>query len=105
MSERDERYAARGPKGDRGDQGERGAAGPAMTPGARHAVIFLFCLSLALAGFCLIFTAKMVGANNRKWCSTIVLIDDAYRQRPPATATGRKLAADFGVLRREFGCG
>jgi hypothetical protein len=102
VNEPGERYAARGPKGD---QGERGAAGPSMTPGARHAVIFLFCLSVALAGFCLIFTAHAVSSNNRKWCSTIVLIDDAYRSRPPSTPTGRKLAGDFGVLRREFGCG
>lgn len=105
MNERDERYAARGPKGETGETGQRGAAGPGMTDGARRAVIFLFIFSMALAGANLFWTAHQVGSNNRKWCATIVLIDSAYRQQPPSTPTGRKLAADFGVLRREFGCG
>lgn len=95
----------RGPKGERGPEGQQGAPGPGMTRGARHAVVFLFIFALLLAGANLFWTAHQVGANNRKWCSTVVLVDGAYRTHAPATATGRQLAADFRELRREFGCG
>lgn len=48
-----------GPKGDKGDRGE------GMTRGARHAVIVLFCLTLALAGANLLFTAHYVTSTVR----------------------------------------
>ena len=49
-------------RGMKGDKGEPGPPGEGMTRGARHAVIFLFVLTLALAGANLLFTSHEVNA-------------------------------------------
>jgi hypothetical protein len=46
-------------KGDKGDQGERGEQG--MTRGARRAIIYLFTLTVVLAGLNLYWTSREVG--------------------------------------------
>lgn len=76
-----------------------------MAAGRRryHLVALVAVLALMTAAN-LLWTSYQVGANNRKWCATVVLIDSAYRSKPPATPTGRELATDFGQLRRGFGC-
>lgn len=42
--------------------------------------------------------------SNRRWCGVVVTLDDAYRQTPPQTPAGRKIAVDIAELRIEFGC-
>lgn len=50
---------AKGDKGDRGEQGKRGEQG--MTRGARRAIIYLFTLTVVLAGLNLFWTSREVG--------------------------------------------
>jgi len=104
----------RGPKGDKGDKGERGDG---MTRGARHAVIFLFLLSLVLAGANLLFTSHETGlavragqkasaadaaqvalcrAGNTARAEQVDLWDFIIRiSKPPKTAQGRRVLAEF----------
>lgn len=42
--------------------------------------------------------------SSQKWCAVVVTLDDAYRQLPPTTATGRRLAEEIAKLRKDFGC-
>lgn len=119
-----ERSVARGPKGEQGERGAKGERGPGMTSGARHAVVFLFLLSLVLAGANGAFTLNQVGhasatartaamaaqraasaeatqlalcqATNTARAQQIDLWDFLIRlSKPPATAQGRALIAEF----------
>jgi hypothetical protein len=42
--------------------------------------------------------------SERKWCSVVTTLDDAYHSTPPQTPIGRKIAADLARLRRDLGC-
>ena len=42
--------------------------------------------------------------SERKWCSVVTTLDDAYRETPPTTVPGRNLAASIADLRGELGC-
>jgi len=42
--------------------------------------------------------------SNRRWCELLGTYDDAYRDSPPVTETGRTLGYQISRLRTEFGC-
>lgn len=42
--------------------------------------------------------------NLRQLCSIVVTLDDTYRQTPPTSELGRKIAAEFDALRVHLGC-
>jgi hypothetical protein len=42
--------------------------------------------------------------SERQLCSLLIAQDDAYRQTPPTTPTGLRVAAAVGQLRRAYGC-
>lgn len=66
------------------------------------AVIVLSTLTMALLAIGIAqHTAR---ESERKWCSIVVTLDDAYRQTPPSSTVGRQLAADMAQLRRDLGC-
>ena len=88
MSEYDERLP-RGPKGDRGQQG---VPGPGMTPGARHAVAFLFIFAIVLAAANLFWTAHQVHV------STNAQQREQAAQRRQGRILGEKLCATFHGL-------
>jgi hypothetical protein len=44
-------------------------------------------------------------ASDRRWCTVLIRIDEAYKLTPPATEAGRNVAVAFAALRRELGCG
>lgn len=43
-------------------------------------------------------------SNNAKFCTIVVAQDDAYATTPPATPTGKKIAAAMHKLRRDLHC-
>ncbi|MEV1331114.1 hypothetical protein AB0J20_16230 [Micromonospora costi] len=43
--------------------------------------------------------------SNRRWCALLETMDNAYRNSPPSTETGRTMAYQVSRLRTEFGCG
>lgn len=49
-------------------------------------------------------TARAIAESNRQWCDIVLLFDTTYKQQPPATPTGKTLAAFFANRRITFGC-
>lgn len=41
---------------------------------------------------------------DRRWCSLMAVMDDAYRANPPITETGRNIARQIHDLRGRLGC-
>lgn len=75
---------------------------PAVRLSYAIAVAFFAVVAIALAG--VVYTSYVQRQSERKWCSVVSTLDDAYRETPPATAPGRNLAASIADLRRELGC-
>jgi len=48
--------------------------------------------------------AEVERQNDRRWCALLVTMDDQYRMAPPASETGRRVAAAMAYLRESFGC-
>jgi hypothetical protein len=78
------------------------------------AVSFIACLVIALAG--VVYTNYVQSQarhrteaeraeSDRRWCSLLVELDNAYRTSPgPTTEVGKKVAAEIHQLRVSFGC-
>ena len=69
-----------------------------------YGLILLFFTVIAVGINSIWYANHVQRQNNQKWCSLVSTMDDAYRQQPPTSPTGRKIAADMHALRREFGC-
>jgi len=76
--------------------------------GYAGAVILITAISLSLAALLIGLRANEVSENReraarqaseRAWCSVIIVMDDSYRQVPPATPAGKKLAEGIAGLR------
>lgn len=63
-----------------------------------------------LASAALLFVASVVislrvnAESDRKWCSVVITLDDAWRQSPPTTAAGKTMAANMAQLRHDLHC-
>lgn len=89
-----------------------------ITPGARRAVVMLFLLTVALAAANLFWTAhevkvsaaaerRQAAAEQAKWCSLIVTLDQADAAAPKKPAPGTFTAAfvsEIHDLRQSLGC-
>ena len=69
-----------------------------------YAMTVTFVVTIAFAATSVIYTNKVARENQRQWCGVVTTMDDAYRQTPPQTPAGRKIATDIAQLRVEFGC-
>lgn len=76
------------------------------TPAVRfgYAVVVAFIACAAIAAASVFYAAHVQRESDRKWCSLVITMDDAYRQTPPTTAPGKNLAASIAELRRKLGC-
>lgn len=62
-------------------------------------------LSSLTTGFVAIVIAQRSNAEGqRKWCQVVVTLDDAYREKPPTTESGRNFAGSIAQLRHDLGC-
>jgi hypothetical protein len=115
---------ARGPQGEPGEPGKRGERGLSQLQG--RAVIVLFAIAVVLGVFNLFWTSHSVGvsaaatarvlaaqqrqaaAEQAKWCSLIVTLDQANAAAPKKPAAGTFTAAfvaEIRELRKSLGCG
>lgn len=60
--------------------------------------------SLATGAAALLVAVHVNAESDRKWCSVVGTLDDAWSETPPTTASGRNLAADIAELRRRLNC-
>lgn len=75
---------------------------------ANSKVLLLACFALVIAVLVgvnsIVYANRVQQQSNRNWCSLVTNLDDAYRQNPPNTDLGRKIAADMHNLRVRLGC-
>jgi hypothetical protein len=69
-----------------------------------YAVMTLLVAVLAVGVNSIWYANRVAQQSNHNWCDLITAMDDAYRQTPPASPLGRKLAADMHNLRQRLGC-
>lgn len=82
------------------------------TPGTETAISRGHWWSLAVVYFTLlviavgnvVYTQHVDHESNRKWCELIMSLDNAYKEAPPQTPTGIKIAQDVARLRVNLDC-
>lgn len=76
-----------------------------MSPMLRPLKIRTFiAVQVVVIGLMVGFTISYVTLVQRRICGLIVLMDDAYRETPPATPTGLKMAREVNAYRHKIGC-
>lgn len=50
------------------------------------------------------YAENAIHESEQKLCGVVILSDDTYRETPPATKTGKEIAANFAYLRQAYGC-
>lgn len=70
-----------------------------------YSLMAILIVVLGIGAFNIWYTNYVSQTADRRWCSMLSDLDDAYRTNPPVTATGRKIAANTAEMRRDFGCG
>lgn len=52
----------------------------------------------------LVIIMQINASTQRKFCDVVISQDEAYRQTPPVTDTGRNSARNWARLRQSLGC-
>ncbi|XTZ18199.1 hypothetical protein ACQSSU_12895 [Micromonospora echinospora] len=68
--------------------------------------VLVACLLAALgsAAISIVYTIEADHRAERRWCDIVTALDDAYRQSPPTTPTGQRIADAVVGMRRDFHC-
>ncbi len=80
-----------------------------------YAMTVTFVVTIAFAGASVLYanhaadqavqrSVETDRESNRRWCTLLVTMDEAYRESPPSTEAGKTMAAEVTRLRAEFGC-
>lgn len=68
-------------------------------------IAFASVLAVTFSGIA--YSNYVARENNRKWCSVLITIDDAYAEalkNPNISPSGRRIGEEFHRLRVQFGC-
>lgn len=66
------------------------------------AAILVSSLSIGLAS--VVYANHVALESERKWCSIVATMDDAYKAQPPITESGKNVARDIDKLRSSLRC-
>ena len=68
--------------------------------------VLVACLVAAIgaSAVSIIYSNEAARQSEQRWCGVVTTLDDAYRQSPPQTPAGQKIARDIRQLRADFGC-
>lgn len=75
-----------------------------ITKGALYGLIIAYVSVFVVAFVAIQYSNYVDRKSNQRWCSIITTLDDTYKQQPPSTVLGKKLAKDMHELRSEFEC-
>lgn len=67
-------------------------------------VLVLLAAMLIVGVASMLHTTRTARESEQRWCALLTTMDTAYREQPPTTPTGRRLATDVAELRAQFGC-
>jgi hypothetical protein len=69
------------------------------------ALLLVFVAILAVGVGSMIYSNHTAAASQRQWCDLLLAFDDAYREVPPQTPAGVKIAERLAELRdKRFEC-
>lgn len=69
-----------------------------------YTVAAILLSSIVTASVALVVAVRVNAESDRKWCSVVTTLDDAWTQTPPTTPAGQNLARDFHELRQRLDC-
>ena len=69
-----------------------------------YALVVVFLTVLAVMVLSIWYSNRVQQESNRNWCSLVTNLDDAYKQNPPSSPVGKKIAQDMHNLRQRLGC-
>jgi hypothetical protein len=86
-----------------------------LTPTLAYTIIAMFTCTLIMFIVSLVYATHAANAavdranqstatQTRQFCSLMTTLDDTYRATPPATLTGKRVAAEVHSLRLGLGC-
>lgn len=69
-----------------------------------HVLLIVLIAAIASAAAAMVYANRAARDSEHKWCGIVTTLDDAYRETPPQSPAGRRIAVDLAELRREFDC-
>ncbi|MEV4212911.1 hypothetical protein [Micromonospora sp. NPDC049662] len=75
-----------------------------MTFNGWRVLVAVLLAAFASSAVSIIYSNEAARQSERRWCGVVSTLDDAYRQTPPQTPAGLKIARDIRQLRADFGC-
>lgn len=69
-----------------------------------YSVIASYVSGILITISMFVYTNYIDDQSNRRWCTIVVTLDDTYKQTPPLTEVGKKIAESIHDLRIEFDC-
>jgi len=67
-------------------------------------LVAVLLAAVASSAVSIIYSNEAARQSEQRWCGVVSTLDDAYRQTPPQTPAGQKIARDIRQLRADFGC-
>lgn len=77
---------------------------PKPTRPVLYSLVMVLVVGLATGIGSAIYSVDTAREGDRKWCSLVATLDDAYRVTPPSTETGKLVASQIHQLRMDFDC-
>lgn len=71
---------------------------------AKWGILMTYLSVIVVAVILIVYVNHAITANNRKMCSLVTTLDSSYRDVPPGTPTGVKVAAEIHGLRLSYNC-
>ncbi|KAB1946084.1 hypothetical protein F8271_07740 [Micromonospora sp. ALFpr18c] len=76
-----------------------------MTFRAWQTLVVALLFAVLTGAASMAYSNRAAAALERKWCDLLSTFDDAYRETPPQTPTGKKIADRLRELRgQRFNC-
>lgn len=70
----------------------------------RRLLLVVLLAALVSAGGAMVYATRVAEQSQRQLCGLIAAQADAYREAPPTTAAGRRVAEAVAQLRADFHC-
>ncbi len=67
-------------------------------------LITIAAVCLIAAGVAMQWASYVDDRSNQRWCGIVDLFNETYRESPPPTEIGKKLAVEFIQLDKSFHC-
>jgi hypothetical protein len=71
---------------------------------AKWGILMTYVSVLIVAVFLFAYVNHAIAENNRKMCGLVTTLDGSYREVPPGTPTGIKVADEIHGLRLSYDC-